>query len=248
MNHVTDLAVGTISEGGIIAVGIGYIFSGLVLGIMAATKISGKTSSRVVSGLLGLGFLGYGIYLLVGDPQEVWISFKIFLVPIAAIVYIIAAAIRRGKQPRSALGQFGGGAPAAGFAPQGQPPFGQPAPFGQPQPGQPAPFGQPQPGPNQFGQPAQQFAPTAPGQARPQYPGAPQDQPAQGQPQYPGAPQAQPPQGQPQWGQSSWPQQPQPQAGWPQQPAAPGQAGTAAPTANWPAQGGQPGPDPTQRF
>lgn len=187
MNHTATLAVGTISEGGIRAVGVFYIIAGLIcagLAILAFVRKSGS-GRTVFTGIVGVVGLIYGLYLELGDPDSVFISFYIFILPIIAIINGIVALVK-GKNstgpaqatPYAAPQPYGQpGQPQQQFgAPQYGAPQGQPAQYGaQPQQqfggqqGQPAQYGaqpqqqygQPQQG-QQYGQPTQQGQPTQP--------------------------------------------------------------------------------------
>lgn len=214
MNHTATLAVGTISEGGIRAVGVFYIIAGLIcagLAILAFVRKSGS-GRTVFTGIVGVVGLIYGLYLELGDPDSVFISFYIFILPIIAIINGIVALVK-GKNSTG---------------PAQATPYAAPQPYGQPgQPGQPGQqqFGAPQYGAPQ-GQPAQYGA-----QPQQQY-GGQQGQPAQ----YGAQPQqqyGQPPQGQ-QYGQPA--QQGQPT----QPPAAPSYGQQQAPPPPPPQQTNQP--------
>ncbi|WP_433281968.1 hypothetical protein [Micromonospora sp. CA-244673] len=183
----------------------------LILGGIAMVTIGiaikeQSTGSRILNVVVGLGFFGYGFYLMFLAPvgSRYTIFFYAFILPILLIVRAVkarkeareqaaahqfAGAPQPGQFASSAPGQFASSAPAQpgqGWpAPQGQPaPYGQ-APQGHPgqaphQPGHPAPqapYGQPAPQ-GQYGQPQGQH-------------GQPQGQHGQPQGQY-GQPQAQP--------------------------------------------------------
>jgi len=188
-----NLAEGTISESTVHLIAIGYVISGLVL---VSSAIFGRFSKgvgwRILNGLVGVLFVGYGIYLLVGHPTEVWISFKMILVMVLGVFWGIASLVRRAKpgQPAAPVPPPSGfqapGSPqqyGAGFPPPagyGQPPaYGnppqpaQPQAYGAPaqhQPAPPATYGQPTPQtyaqpsqPATYGQPAPQYGATPPG-------------------------------------------------------------------------------------
>jgi hypothetical protein len=203
MSHQTILAEMTLTPGQFTAIAVFYVIAGLIcLGIGALNLRNKHGGSAALSILIGIAGVVYGAYILIGDPETVWISFKIFILPVIAIIYGIVALVK-GKAGRSTGGSTSGPAQAAPYNAAGvQPGWNQP---GQPMPGQPVPG---QPGPGQMpGQPM-------PGQPAPgQVPGGRygQGQPAGYPPAQPGGAPSQPAYGQPvaqqQWGQAA-PQQP----------------------------------------
>jgi|GEM_PF-6107585 len=204
MDHQTILAELTLTPGQFMAIGVFYLIAGVsCLGLGALNLKNKNTGSGVLSILVGLAGLGYGGYILLGDADTVWVSFKIFLLPVLVVIYGIVALVR-GRAGRSSGGPtqampYQPGQPGAQPGqPGAQPGWGQPGQPGQYGPGQqPGGYPGPQPGqPAGYGQPA-------PGQPTTGQPGA-------GQPQY-GA--AQPggvtqPGGAPQYGQAGVPPQP----------------------------------------
>jgi hypothetical protein len=172
------------------------VISGVIMLVLAAAGFGASTGSRVLSGVLGLGFLGYGVYLfLFFNGGTVHVIYYVFAAPILLIINVVKS--RRAAKEGMDSPQYTPGpsaAPPYSAAPQypGAPQQG-PAPYyanGPQQP--PAPYGAPQqPVAPQYGAPQQSapYYPTGPQQPpAPQYPGAPQPQyPAA--PQYPGAPQ-----------------------------------------------------------
>lgn len=206
MNHTATLAVGTISEGGIKAVGVFYIICGLIcVGLTVLAYARKQGSGRTLfTGIVGLVGLIYGFYLELGDPDSVFISFYIFILPIIAIINGIVTLVRSTKSGPAQAGPYN----AQGFTPQ---PYGQPAQPGQPQPygqpAQPAQYGQPPQAPGQqYGQPQQQYGQApAPQYGQPAQPTASPAQPAQPtQPAY-GQQQAPPPPPPTQTNQPLWP-------------------------------------------
>ena len=95
-----NLAVTEISEGAfqlyVGALGI----SGLLLLAIAAIGFGATAGSRVISGLIGLAFLGYGIYLefLMPADQTFSMFYYAFLVP----VFVIYNVFRSRKAKREA--------------------------------------------------------------------------------------------------------------------------------------------------
>lgn len=210
MSHQTILAEMTLTEGQFKAIAVFYVIAGLIcLGIGVLNLRNKHNGSGVLSLLIGIAGVVYGAYILIGDPDTVWVSFKIFILPVIAIIYGIVALVK-GK----AGGSSGGPTQAAPYnAAAGQQPGWNQQP-GQPVPGQPVP-GQPIPGQ----MPAGQY-----GQGQPA--GYPAQQPG-------GAPAGYgQPVGQQQWGQGAAPQQPIQRD--PQSPPPPPPAQTDQPL--WPGQ------------
>lgn len=89
-------------------------FSGILLLTLAATGFGQSVGTRVVNTLLGLGFTGYGGYLLLFfDGDEIRIFFYAFIVPVAMLVYAVRAyRARRSPAPPQA-------------APAQRPPYGR---------------------------------------------------------------------------------------------------------------------------
>lgn len=64
--------------------------SGLLMLGLAIAGLGAGVASRVISGLFGLGFLGYAIYLAVFfDGGTVQIFFYAFIVPIIVVVNVL---------------------------------------------------------------------------------------------------------------------------------------------------------------
>ncbi|MEU1689659.1 hypothetical protein [Micromonospora sp. NPDC005707] len=168
----------------------------LILGGIAMVAIGiaikeQSTGSRILNVVVGLGFFGYGFYLMFLAPvgSRYTIFFYAFILPILLIVRAVKA--RKEAREQAAAHQFAGAPQPGQFAPSApaQPGQGWPAPQGQPAPYGQAPQGHAGQAPHQPGHPA----PQAPyGQPAPQgqY-GQPQGQYGQPQGQY-GQPQAQP--------------------------------------------------------
>lgn len=80
----------------VVALGV----SGLLLLILALVGFGAGTGSRILSGLFGLGFLGYAIYLaFIFDGTEFRMFIYAFIVPILFIVNIVKS---RGKKTAGA--------------------------------------------------------------------------------------------------------------------------------------------------
>ncbi len=237
MDHTTNLAILTLGAGGVLAVTIGYALGGLVCLIVAISGFGGSgKGARVLSGIIGVACLGYAAYIVLGDSETIWISFKIMLLPVLVLIQAIVGAVRKHKNGGQQQGNQGANSPAPGYgAPQygaaqqpGQP-YGapqQPGPQNPAQPyGQPNQYGQPAPAPAQaqaqagsYGQPAPQGQYGTPGQY-----GQPSAAPTSGMPQPANAPTSASPQQTPrqsppppppaQRDQPLWPQQDAPAAG-----------------------------------
>ncbi len=93
------------------------IVSGVLLLVTAGTNFGGQTTgARVVAGLFGLGFLGYGLYLgFIFTGTEYRIFFYAFVVPILVIVNAVKSNNARKAQANQppAPWQQPAGAPAA---------------------------------------------------------------------------------------------------------------------------------------
>ncbi|BCJ32698.1 hypothetical protein Athai_02010 [Actinocatenispora thailandica] len=180
MSHQTILAEMTLTDGQFKAIAVFYVIAGLIcLGIGILNLRNKRTGSAALSILIGIAGVVYGAYILIGDPDTVWVSFKIFILPVIAIIYGIIALVKG----RSG-GSSGGPTQAAPYNAAGAQPGwnqqpGQPVP-GQPVPGQPAPGQLPgQPAPGQM--PAGQYGagqPAPAGYPQPQQPGGAPAQPA----------------------------------------------------------------------
>jgi hypothetical protein len=94
---LSSLAAGEITEGQLNAYAALLVVSGLIMIGLAATGFGqSSVGARVLNGVLGLGFLGYGAYLLlIFDGGDVWIFFYIFIVPILLIIQAVRHAFGR---------------------------------------------------------------------------------------------------------------------------------------------------------
>jgi hypothetical protein len=128
------------------------MISGIALVCVAClSRLEQSAGLRIFSGLAGLGFLGYGIYLgFIFDGGTYVVFYKALIVPVVLIVGAVRSALARrrtGTLPPPAGFPATGVQPGMAWGPPAQP--AQPATgWGQPQPGQPATgWGQPgQPG------------------------------------------------------------------------------------------------------
>ncbi|WP_030436737.1 hypothetical protein [Actinoplanes subtropicus] len=102
------------------------VVSGLTLSVLAVRGFGLSTTARVVDGLFSVGFLGYAIYLVVGDPATVRVFGYAFAAPVLAVIHVLRAhKAARAAGPSSfapASGGYGGG-----FAPVVPPPPYHPA-------------------------------------------------------------------------------------------------------------------------
>ncbi|WP_316523783.1 hypothetical protein [Kitasatospora brasiliensis] len=150
--------------------------SGVIMVVFGAAIGGLKVGLRLLNVIIGLGFLGYAYYLaFVFEGGTYTIFFKVFIVPVLAIVASVKALTERGnakKQQPAQAAAFDPNAPQGAFNPGA--PFNPNAPQ--------APFN-----PNAPQAPQAPFNPNAP--QAPQAPFAPQP----GAPVPPVAPQAAPP-------------------------------------------------------
>jgi hypothetical protein len=94
-----NLAVTEMSEGAFNAYVIALGISGILLLIAALIGFGATTISRVISGLVGLAFLGYAIYLeFFFEGGEFRIVIYAFIVPILVLINVF----RSRKQKREA--------------------------------------------------------------------------------------------------------------------------------------------------
>lgn len=164
-----------INDTGITLMTWGLIIAGiLMLGSAFLPKL--KTGQRVAGVIFGILFIGYGIYVSLPSTHDVFISFYMFIVPVAVLVTNISASVKGNKsvevQNHGPAGYYPpqGQQPYQGQNPQqpvGQAPYGQQYQEQQAQPGYPAQTGQ-----QTYGQPAapqpyqgQAAQPVQPGQA-----------------------------------------------------------------------------------
>ncbi|MFJ8626822.1 hypothetical protein ACIRD3_28840 [Kitasatospora sp. NPDC093550] len=152
---------------GVLMVGLGAVAGGLKAGL------------RVLNVIIGLGFLGYAYYLVfVFEGGTYYIFFKVFILPIAMIVYSVKAIVERSNAKQQTPAQaaaFNPNAPQAPYNPNApQAPYNPNAP----QPGAPVP--------PQAGGPV---PPAAPQGAAPYQPGVPPQPVADNPYAQPGQPQ-----------------------------------------------------------
>jgi len=139
------------------------VVSGVAMLALAGVRTGQTKPLRIWNGLLGAGFLIYGLYLLLFfTGGHYFLFYYVFILPVLQIV-------------RFFRGRYGAGMQGTGYA--GPPAvFGQPSAFGQSTGyGQPAGFGQP-PGSEQpqgygqppvYGQPQSDFGPPPAGYGQP---------------------------------------------------------------------------------
>jgi hypothetical protein len=67
------------------------LISGLVMAVLACVNSAGNSNgSRILSGLFGVGFIGYGIYLgFIFNGGTYIIFFKVFIVPVLLVVNFV---------------------------------------------------------------------------------------------------------------------------------------------------------------
>lgn len=76
--------------------------SGILLLALAATGFGQSVGSRVANGLFGLGFTGYGGYLLtVFDGDEVWVFYYAFVVPVLMVVLAVRTYLARRREAQA---------------------------------------------------------------------------------------------------------------------------------------------------
>jgi hypothetical protein len=85
MNYATaELSSGTVN-----AYAIFLVICGLVLLAVAGTGFGAQSvASRVINVIVGLGFAGYGLYLLVflKPGGSVWIFYYVFVIPVVLVI------------------------------------------------------------------------------------------------------------------------------------------------------------------
>ncbi len=145
--------------------------SGIIMLVLGAVSGGLKVGLRILNVIIGLGFLGYAYYLaFVFEGGTYYIFFKVFILPVAMIVYSVKAITERSNAKQQAAAQAAGFNPNAPQAPYN--PNAPQAPYNPnaPQPGAPVP-----PVPPQTGAPVPPAAPqAAPAQgAAPYQPGLP---------------------------------------------------------------------------
>ncbi|WP_432983770.1 hypothetical protein [Dactylosporangium sp. CA-233914] len=76
--------IGLLGLSGLIALVIGAVGFGL-----------NSVGQRVLNIAIGLAFIVYGLYLLIGEPDTVYVIWYVFIVPILLIVNVVKAARAR---------------------------------------------------------------------------------------------------------------------------------------------------------
>lgn len=100
------------------------VVSGLLSIVVAAATASLSAGKRLLSTALGLAMLGYGVYLYVVLPEEYWIAWYVFVLPLLVIIQAFQA-VREAHRGAPAAEATPGDAPAgapAGDAPAGTEP------------------------------------------------------------------------------------------------------------------------------
>jgi hypothetical protein len=94
-----NLAVTEVSDGMFTTYVVALGISGIVLLLAAAIGFGSTAGARVLSGIIGLGFLGYAIYLqfFLADGAEFRMFFYAFIAPVLAIINIF-----RSRKPAAA--------------------------------------------------------------------------------------------------------------------------------------------------
>jgi DMSO/TMAO reductase YedYZ heme-binding membrane subunit len=76
------------------------VVSGIIMVVLALTGFgSAGTLDRVLNGLFGAGFIGYGVYLFVDQPDTFRIFFYAFIVPVIMIVRAFKARSAKADAP-----------------------------------------------------------------------------------------------------------------------------------------------------
>lgn len=101
--------------------------AGVVMLVVACLPLKQGTASRVIGAVLGLGFLGYAIYLeFIFDGGSFAMFYYVFVVPFIYIGRVVKAYADRRRRQDAQMQAY----PSVGY---GQPsPYGQPSRYGQP--------------------------------------------------------------------------------------------------------------------
>lgn len=96
-----NLAVTEISEGTFQAYVIALGVSGLLLLLTAAIGFGSTAGARVISAIIGLGFLGYAVYLefFMPEDQTFSIFYYAFIVPIVVLINVFRSRKAKGQAP-----------------------------------------------------------------------------------------------------------------------------------------------------
>jgi hypothetical protein len=89
------------------------VVSGLLSIVVAAVTSSLTAGKRLLAIALGLVMLGYGVYLYLFLPEEYWIAWYVFVLPLLVVIQAFQA-VRAARS--SAPEADAGGVPAAGDA------------------------------------------------------------------------------------------------------------------------------------
>lgn len=113
-----------LSDGAVLTYIALLFISAVLLSVVAIRGFGQSTGTRVLDGIIAVGFLGYAIYLLFfAESDEIRIFFYAILAPVFAIVQIVKGSKAKREQAAAAAGQAGWeqpvpGAPYSGHAPQ----------------------------------------------------------------------------------------------------------------------------------
>jgi phosphate/sulfate permease len=81
---------------------VALLGSGLILLLMALIGFGASTGSRVVSAIVGLAMLGYGVYLaFIFEGGEYWRFIYVFIVPVLLIISIFRSRKSKDEAPAS---------------------------------------------------------------------------------------------------------------------------------------------------
>lgn len=93
----TILADGTITSGELHAYMALLFVSGAIMIVLGAVGFGATTGSRILNVVLGVLALIYGLYLALGDPSTVIISYYAFVVPILGVVTLFRSRRNRSR-------------------------------------------------------------------------------------------------------------------------------------------------------
>jgi hypothetical protein len=90
------------------------VVSGLLSIVVAAVTASLTAGKRLLSIVLGLAMLGYGVYLYLFLPEEYWIAWYVFVLPLLVIIQAFQAVREARRGGPAAATATAGDAPAVG--------------------------------------------------------------------------------------------------------------------------------------
>lgn len=87
-----------LTESQFLLIQVGYLVGGLISLTIAATGF-GQTSvgGRVINAIIGVGCIGYAIYLFVADPNNVMVFWYVMLLPVILLVQAISTFFKSRK-------------------------------------------------------------------------------------------------------------------------------------------------------